>query len=74
MNITYSKNRNIVSFIGTSNLKFDLKPRGIAMFSWSYSIKNNLKGFMQLIPDYREMLIDYNYLEVTAGVGVFLIE
>ena len=29
---------------------------------------------MQLIPDYREMLIDYNYLEVTAGVGVFLIE
>jgi phospholipase A1 len=74
VNIIYTKNGNIVSFIGTHNLNFNSKSRGSSMFSWSYPIKNNLKGFLQITHGYGETLIDYNHLQTTVGLGVSLIE
>lgn len=74
VNIIYAKNGNIISFIGTHNLNFNSKARGSGMFSWSYPIKNNLKGFLQVTHGYGETLIDYNHLQTTVGVGVSLIE
>lgn len=74
INVIYKKNGNIFSFIGTHNLNFNSKANGGAFFSWSYPIKNNLKGFLQVSHGYGESLIDYNHKQTTVGLGVSLIE
>jgi len=74
LNIIYAKNGNILSFIGRYNMNFNSKARGSAEFSWSYPIKNNLKGYLQISHGYGESLIDYNHLQTTVGLGVSLIE
>ena len=74
LNIIYAKNGNIVSFIGSSNLNSITRLRGNVEFSWSYPIKNNLKGYLQISHGFGESLIDYNNEQTTIGVGVSLIE
>jgi phospholipase A1 len=74
LNVIYAKNGNVFSFIGASNMNFGSNPRGNAEFSWSYPIKNNLKGFLQISHGYGESLIDYNHSQTTVGIGVSLIE
>jgi phospholipase A1 len=74
VNVIYVKNGNILSFIGSHNLNFNSKSRGNASFSWSYPVRNNLKGYLLVSHGYGETLIDYNNLQTTIGVGVSLIE
>jgi phospholipase A1 len=74
VNIIYVKNGNILSFIGSHNLTFKSNSRGNASFSWSYPVRNNLKGYLLISHGYGESLIDYNNLQTTIGVGVSLIE
>lgn len=74
VNVIYTKNGNILSFIGSHNLNFNSKSRGNATFSWSYPVRNNLKGYLLISHGYGETLIDYNNLQTTVGVGVSLIE
>lgn len=74
VNVIYAKNGNILSFIGSHNLNFNAKTRGNASFSWSYPIKNNLKGYLLVSHGFGETLIDYNNKQTTVGVGVSLIE
>lgn len=74
LNVIYAKNGNIFSLIGAYNMSFNEKAKGSAEFSWSYPIKNNLKGYLQITHGYGESLIDYNHLQTTVGIGVSLIE
>lgn len=74
VNVIYTKNGNILSFVGSHNLSFNSKARGNAAFSWSYPVRNNLKGYLLISHGYGETLIDYNNLQTTVGVGVSLIE
>lgn len=74
INIIYTRNGNVFSFIGSHNLSFGSTLRGNGTFSWSYPIQGNLKGCLQISHGFGETLIDYNNVQTTIGIGVSLIE
>lgn len=74
LNVIYTLKGNVFSFIGSHNLQFDQTLRGMGTFSWSYPIKGNFKGYLQVTHGFGETLIDYNNLQTTVGVGISLVE
>lgn len=74
INVIYTANGNVFSFIGSHNLQFDRTLRGAGTFSWSYPIQNNLKAQLQISHGFGETMIDYNHVQTTVGVGISLVE
>lgn len=74
LNVIYTHNNNVFSFIGSHNLHFTETLRGGGTFSWSYPIQGNLKAQLQISHGFGEALIDYNNVQTTVGVGICLVE
>jgi len=67
-------NPDICNYIGRGDMSIIYTKNGSIYTSWSYPIKGNLKGFLQVTNGYGETLIDYNHRQTTVGLGVSLIE
>ena len=74
LNVIYTKNKNVFTFMGTNNFNFEGNMRGNLMVSWAFPIKGNLKGYLQASHGFGTSLIGYNQTETTVGLGVSLIE
>jgi len=70
LRVLYNWRGHVFSFMGRNLL--DGEGRYNAELSWSFPIKNRLRGLVQWYKGYGESLIDYNFNMNRIGVGVLL--
>lgn len=71
LSVSYENERNVYSLMFRNNLK-NGDNRGAVQLDWSFPIKHNIKGYLQLFSGYGESLIDYNYSVNRVGLGIML--
>jgi hypothetical protein len=59
--------KTVISFLLLVVIILALIQKQECRFSWSYPVRNNLKGYLLISHGYGETLIDYNNLQTTVG-------
>ncbi|WP_461050699.1 phospholipase A [Spirosoma arcticum] len=72
--VIYRTGRNLFSVVGSHSLRGGAKNRGQVQFDWTFPVRGNLRGDLQILHGYGETLIDYNHRQTTIGVAVSLVD
>ena len=67
LNITYRSNGHDYRALLRRNFSTN---RGAVQLSWAFPLAGHFKGYVQYFSGYGQSLIDYNYYQNVAGVGV----
>jgi len=67
VNITYRNNGHDYSALLRRNFSTN---RGAVQLSWAFPLAGHFKGYVQYFSGYGQSLIDYNYYQNVAGVGL----
>jgi phospholipase A1 len=67
VNLTYRSNGNDYSALLRRNFSTG---RGAVQLSWAFPLSGHIKGYAQYFSGYGQSLIDYNYYQNVAGVGL----
>lgn len=71
--VIYKKNGTSISALLTNSLAFN-DNRGSLQLNYLFPIKNNLRAHLQIFTGYGESLIDYNYYQTTASIGLSFVD
>lgn len=69
MRVSYTRKGHAVSLLG----RLADTGKGAAQLDWIFPISGPLKGYLQASHGYGENLLDYNHLQTTVGLGIFLL-
>ena len=72
--VTQKLGRHVLALTARHSLRFGDRSRGSAQLEWAFPIGGGLHGYLQLFSGYGESLIDYNFRESRAGLGVSVVE
>jgi len=67
VNLTYRSNGNDYSALLRRNFSTG---RGAVQLSWAFPLSGHIKGYAQYFSGYGQSLIDYNYYQNVAGIGL----
>jgi phospholipase A1 len=67
LNVTYRNNGNDYSALIRRNFQTD---RGAVQLSWAFPLAGHFKGYVQYFSGYGQSMIDYDYYQNSAGLGV----
>ena len=72
--VIYRTGRNLFSVVGSHSLRGGAKNRGQVQFDWTFPVRGNLRGDLQILHGYGETLIDYNHRQTTIGLAISLVD
>jgi phospholipase A1 len=67
LTVTYRRNGSDYSALVRHNFSTN---RGAVQLSWAFPLAGHFKGYTQLFSGYGQSMIDYNYYQNVAGLGV----
>ncbi len=57
---------------GRANLRFNEDNHGAVQLGYTFSLHNQLRGYVQVFSGYGESLIDYDHEVNSLGIGLML--
>ncbi len=72
LTIAYESERNVYSLLFRNNLDSGDDNRGALQLDWSFPLRNQVKGYVQVFSGYGESLLDYNRSVNRIGFGIML--
>lgn len=67
LNVTYRNNGHDYSALIRRNFSTE---RGAVQLSWAFPLAGHFKGYVQYFSGYGQSLIDYDYYQNSAGIGI----